>query len=262
MNIRTIRESKGEHKLVMLTAFDAITAAMAVAGGVDIILVGDSLGNTSLGLGDTLPVSFETMVERTAAVRRVSGDIPVVLDMPFLSYGVTEEESVRLCGRALKESGCHAVKMEGGAWLAPIVEHLVRLGIPVMGHVGLQPQHVHQYGGMLVQGRDSDAAEAILNDARALCEAGAFSLVAECVPAPLGKRITDSVSVPVFGIGAGPDTDGQVQVISDLLGMKDGKVPRHARAYADLFRTAADAIDKYAGDVREGRFPDEDSSFL
>lgn len=261
MTIRTIRESKGSRKLVMLTAYDAITAAFAAAGGADIILVGDSLANTALGLPDTLGIGLASMLEKTAAVTRAAGSVPVVCDMPFLSYGASRTASVRNCGLALKQAGACAVKLEGGAWLAPLVRRLVRIGIPVMGHVGLQPQHVHEYGGMFVRGREPAEAEGIIRDAHVLQEAGVFSLVVECVPAALGKRLTDELAIPVIGIGAGPDTDGQVQVISDLLGLKEGKVPKHATAFADLFTSARDAVGEYARRVREGSFPGPDNSF-
>jgi len=261
MNIKKIRESKNQDRLVMLTSYDAITAAIVSQGGADIILVGDSLANTSLGMTSTLPLSLDSIIERCKAVCSHSGDALVVCDMPFLSYGISEEETIRNCGRVLKETGSHAVKMEGGEWLAPVIKKLVNIGVPVMGHVGLQPQHVNSYGGMFIQGRTEEEALSILKDSRELVEAGIFSLVAECIPEELGKQLTEETAVPVIGIGAGPHCDGQVQVISDLLGLTTGKLPKHAGQYASLAQTAQEAVARYSKDVRMGAFPGPDHCF-
>ena len=245
----------------MLTAYDAITSAIAAAGGADIILVGDSLANTSSGMRDTLPLTLDSIIDRCRSVCRTSGESLVVCDMPFLSYGVSLEDTVQNCGRVIKETGCHAVKMEGGGWLAPAIRRLADIGIPVMGHIGLQPQHVNSYGGMLVQGRSTGEAESILKDAKALEESGVFSIVAECIPESLGKKLTGSVSIPVIGIGAGIHCDGQVQVISDLLGLTAEKPPKHARQYAQLAQTAIAAVKEYSEDVRNSSFPGAENSF-
>lgn len=251
-------QKKGHEPIVMVTAWDSISARMAVAAGVDMILVGDSLANSALGYSTTLPVTLEAMYHHASAVARVRGETLVVFDMPFLSCCGNLAEDVRACGRALKECGCQAVKMEGPN--TTLVSALVAQGIPVMGHLGLLPQRVHQYGGMFVQGRGEDAAR-LLESAQALVEAGIFSLVLECVPEELGARITAALPVPVIGIGAGRHLDGQVQVLADVLGLTPDKPPKHANQYANLFETAVKAIGEYATAVRTGRFPEQRHTF-
>lgn len=260
MTTRTIGKKKGHEQIVMVTAWDSITARMAAAAGVDMILVGDSLANTALGHANTLPVSLDAMCHHAAAVTRASGETFVVFDMPFLACCGDLAEDVRACGRAIKECGCHAVKMEGAEANVPLVRALVQQGIPVMGHLGLMPQRVHQYGGMFVQGR-GDAAEMLINSAKALVDAGIFSLVLECVPEELGRRAATELPVPVIGIGAGRYLDGQVQVLADLLGLLPGAHPKHARQYVNLFETATAAIKQYVDDVREKRFPEKQHTF-
>jgi 3-methyl-2-oxobutanoate hydroxymethyltransferase len=261
LTTKKILAKKGKEKIVMLTAYDSITASMAAAAGVDMILVGDSLANTALGYANTLPVSIEAMYHHAAAVARTAGDALVVFDLPFLACCGDIPRDTAVAGHALKACGCHAVKLEGGRAYAPFIQSLVDRGIPVMGHLGLMPQHVHRYGGMLVQGRGCEAERALFEDAEALVNAGIFALVLECIPEGLAKRVSEQVPVPTIGIGAGRYCDGQVQVIADLLGLIEGKLPKHARQYASLREQGLDAIARYVEDVRSSRFPDESNTF-
>jgi len=261
MTIKTIIEKKGHEKITMLTAFDSITAAMAATAGVDIILVGDSLANTALGHSNTLPVTLDEMLHHAKAVSKTSENCLVVFDMPFLSYQMNDSASFFNCGRALKEAGCHAVKMEGGSERIPLFKELIKGGIPVMGHLGLLPQHVNAYGGMLVQGRSEESAAFIKKEAVLLAEAGIFSLVLECVPESLAQEITSELNIPIIGIGAGRFCDGQVQVISDLLGMSSAAAPKHAKKYADFYTTGTTSIKKYIKDVQQGDFPGKQNIF-
>jgi 3-methyl-2-oxobutanoate hydroxymethyltransferase len=258
---KAICAKKNKEKIVMLTAYDSITASMAAGAGVDIILVGDSLANTALGMKHTLPVSIDAMYHHAAAVARASGDALVVFDLPFLACCGDIPRDTAVAGRALKECGCHAVKLEGGREQAPFIRALVSRGIPVMGHLGLMPQHVHRYGGMFVQGRGDAAEHDLLAEAEALAEAGIFALVLECIPEGLGKKVSENIPVPVIGIGAGRYCDGQVQVIADLLGLLKEKSPKHAKRYAALYDQGREAIARYVQDVRENRFPEEDNVF-
>ncbi|HEY8338995.1 MAG TPA: 3-methyl-2-oxobutanoate hydroxymethyltransferase, partial [Egibacteraceae bacterium] len=219
------------------------------------LLVGDSLGMVVLGLDSTVPVTVDDIIHHTRAVRRGATRALVVADMPFGSYQASVEEGLRNASRLLKEGGANAVKVEGGAQVVDLTSRLVAAGIPVMGHLGLTPQSVNQFGGFKVQGRADDDAERIVADAIALAEAGAFALVLECVPAELGKRVTEAVPIPTIGIGAGPDTDGQVLVISDLLGMTTGRLPRFVKAYADLRGTITDAVKAFTAEVAHGEYP-------
>lgn len=261
VTVSKLLEMKGNKKIVMLTAYDAITADIAARAGVDMILVGDSLGNTALGLDNTVPVTMDIMLHHTKAVSRRSGDCFIVFDMPFLSCSTSIEEAVKNCGKALQHTAAKGVKIEGGSELVPLINRLTDAGIPVIAHLGLQPQKVYQYGGYKVQGRDEDNATKIEDDAAALADAGAFALVLECVPEKLAQRITNDLSIPVIGIGAGRYCDGQVQVIADLLGLSDGPLPRHAKQYADLQLSAVEAVTQYAGDVRNNAFPRESNIF-
>jgi len=261
MTTKTIVEKKGKENIVMITAYDSITASMAGSAGADIILVGDSLADTALGYPNTLPVSIEAMYHHAAAVARASGDALVVFDLPFLACCGDIPRDVAAAGHALKSCGCHAVKFEGGAETVPFIRALVSRGIPVMGHLGLMPQHVHRYGGMRVQGRGEDAERALLQDAAALTEAGIFALVLECIPEGLAKRVSEAIAVPAIGIGAGRYCDGQVQVIADLLGLLAKKPPKHARQYASFYKEGCEAIRSYANDVRTGAFPGETNVF-
>lgn len=255
------RKKRDGEKIAMITAYDYPSARLVDEAGADIILVGDTLGMVVLGYDTTIPVTMEDMIHHTKAVVRGSQRALVVGDMPFMSYQVSPEEALRNAGRFLQEAGCQAVKLEGGVHMAPTVKRLVEVGIPVMGHIGLTPQSVHQISGFKVQGKTPAAAVKLLNDAHALEEAGAFAIVLETIPAPLAKLITERVSVPTIGIGAGPDTDGQVQVFHDLLGLFTAFTPKHARRYAEVGDLIRRAVADYVADVRNRRFPTAEQSF-
>jgi 3-methyl-2-oxobutanoate hydroxymethyltransferase len=255
VTVHDLRAWKAEGKrFAMLTAYDFPTAQILDEAGIPVLLVGDSLANNVLGYETTLPVTMDEMLHHTRAVARGATNAMVVGDMPFLSYQVSVEEGIRNAGRFLKEAGAHAVKLEG-----PQIElssKLVELGIPVMGHIGLTPQSVHGMGGYRVQGRGEEAARTLLDQAHAIEKSGAFSIVLEGVPAELGRQITEGTQVPTIGIGAGPHCDGQVLVVNDLLGLSP-RLPKLAKAYADLRAQIAEAARAYAKDVAEGAFPDE-----
>ncbi len=250
-----IRESKGVCKLPCLTAYDYTCARLADAAGIPLLLVGDSLGMSVLGYPSTLPVTLDMMLHHTAAVARAARDALVVADMPFLSYQISQPEAFRNAGRFLQEAGADAVKIEGGAFRASLVATLTENGIPVLGHIGLTPQSVNVLGGYRVQGRTREAADQLVADARALAAAGAFAVVLECVPPDVAAAVTGACPVPVIGIGAGPECDGQVLVMNDLLGLSDGPPPRFVRRYAKLDAVLGEAFRAYADDVRDGAFP-------
>jgi len=257
-----LRRMKAEGRpITMLTAYDYPMARLVDAAGVDVILVGDSVGNVVLGYTSTLPVTMDEMVHHVKAVARGVTRAMVVADMPFLSYQVSTEEALRNAGRFLKEAEAQAVKLEGGREITDRVRALVAAGIPVMGHIGLTPQAVHQMGGYRVQGRDVATARKLLDDARALEEAGAFSLVLECVPAPLAQLITEELTIPTIGIGAGPFCDGQVLVTHDLLGLYGGFAPKFVKRYAELHGAITRALEEYVREVRERKFPGPEHSF-
>lgn len=247
--------------VTMLTAYDFLLAGLVDEAGIDVILVGDSLGNVVLGYETTIPVTMDDMVHHVRAVARGARRALVVADMPFLSYQVSVEDALRNAGRLLQEGGAHAVKVEGGAAILNTVRALVGAGIPVMGHLGLTPQSVHQLGGFKVQARDAAAANRLLDDARALEEAGIFALVLECIPAPLARMVTGALGVPTIGIGAGPDCDGQVLVIHDLLGLTGGRAPRFVKRYADLRAQILAAVGAYREEVVARRFPGPEHTF-
>jgi len=259
--IRTLRlkkmKEKGE-KIAMLTAYDCSMARILDRAGVDIVLVGDSVGNVQLGFEDTLRVTLDMMIHHCAAVRRGIRKALLVGDMPFMTYKINADEALRNAARMVQEGGCEAVKIEGGQSIAPFASRIVNAGIPVMGHVGLIPQSVHQLGGYRVQGRQEEDVERMINDARSLEHAGVFSIVIEAVPPDVGKRITESVSVPTIGIGAGPQCDGQVLVLNDMLGLSDGPSPHFVKRYADLGSIAEKSVKEYIGEVRAGIFPGEE----
>ena len=259
---RDVQEMKGRgERIPMMTAYDYTSAKILDAAGIPLLLVGDSLGQVVLGYDSTIPVTMEEMLHHTGAVVRGSQRALVIADMPFMSYQADMEEAIRNAGRFLKEAGAQAVKLEGGEHISGTIEKMVRSGIPVMGHIGLTPQSVNQLGGYRVQGRTSKAAVQLLKDAQALEETGAFSIVLECVPSPLAKLITERLSVPTIGIGAGGFCDGQVQVFHDLLGLFTDFVPKHARQYAHLAETIREAIDQYMNEVKEGAFPSDKESY-
>ena len=248
-------KARGE-KISMITAYGYPWAKLADEAGIDVLLVGDSLGMVVLGYENTLQVTMEDMVRHTAAVARGATRGLVVADMPFLSYQVSVEEAIRNAGRLIQEGRAHAVKMEGSDHIAETIRRLVDIGIPVMGHVGLTPQSVHQFGGYKMQGKDAKNAERIRQEAIALQDAGAFAVVLESIPAALAKEITQSLTVPTIGIGAGPDCDGQVLVSHDMLGLYDGHVPSFVKQYADLWQVTSDAFKAYNEDIKERRYPE------
>lgn len=249
------KKRRGE-KIAMLTAYDAVMARMLDQAGVDALLVGDSVGMTALGHATTIPVTLDAMVHHTAAVNRGVSHALVVADMPFLTYQVSTSEAVRNAGRLLREGGAAAVKLEGGRPIADVVQRLVDVGVPVMGHVGLLPQSVHKFGGFRRQGTDQAAADGILADAVALEAAGAFAVVLEAVPAELARTITARLRIPTIGIGAGSDCDGQILVCYDMLGLSEDPVPSFVRQYARLGDAVRTAARTYVDDVRERRYPD------
>ncbi|NIP59732.1 MAG: 3-methyl-2-oxobutanoate hydroxymethyltransferase [Gemmatimonadetes bacterium] len=249
-------------KIVALTAYEVLFARLLEEVGVDLILVGDSLGQVVLGYDSTLPVTLDEMIHHARAVRRGAPRTFTVLDLPFLSFQVSEEEAVRNAGRALKEAGVHAVKLEGGdGRTCATIERLVAAGIPVMGHVGLTPQSVHALGGYRVQGRGEDAAERIQGEARDLESAGCFGVVLELIPSSLAGEISEALTIPTIGIGAGPRCDGQVLVLHDALGLNPGFEPRFLKRFARLWDRAREGVEAYAREVREGDYPAQEHSF-
>ncbi len=260
--VATFRAAKerGE-KLALLTAYDYTTARLMDAAGIDGILVGDSLGMVCLGYDDTLAVTMDDMVHHTRAVARGAADALVIGDMPFMSYQVSVEQAVENAGRLVKEAGAQAVKLEGGAAFCREVEAICRASIPVMGHLGLTPQSVNAFGGFKVQGKSREAAQRIVDDARALEAAGAFSIVLECIPGPLAQIITDAVGIPTIGIGSGAGCDGQILVYQDMLGMYDGLAPKFARRFAEAGAVMSRAFGDYRDAVRAGEFPAEEHTF-
>ncbi|MBI4495932.1 MAG: 3-methyl-2-oxobutanoate hydroxymethyltransferase [Deltaproteobacteria bacterium] len=262
ITIGEIREMKRRRERIpMLTAYDYATAKILDEAGIPLILVGDSLGMVVLGYESTIPVTMADMLHHTRAVVRGSKMALVVADMPFMTYQTTVPEALRNAARFVQESGAQAVKLEGGVAVAETVRRLVDCGLPVMGHIGLTPQSIHQLSGFKVQGKTPEAARRLLADAMALEEAGAFAVVLEAVPAPLARMITRRLSIPTIGIGAGPDCDGQVQVISDILGLYTDFVPRHAKQYANLAEVIRKCAADYSLEVKGGQFPTEKQSF-
>jgi len=253
-------KEKGE-RIVALTCYDALFARLLDASGIDILLVGDSLNQVLAGAASTLSATLEQMIYHTTIVRRGAERAMVICDMPFLTYQITPEDALRNCGRVMKETGCQAVKIEGGQPLAPTVRRLVDVGIPVMGHLGLTPQSVHALGGYRVQGRDDATAERLKADARALEDAGAFAVVLELVPAALASQITKALTIPTIGIGAGPACDGQVLVLHDMLGLNDQFSAKFVKKYAALAEDVREAARLFAAEVREGRYPGPEHSF-
>ncbi len=242
-------------RFAMLTAYDYLSARILDESGIPILLVGDSLGMVMLGYPNTLPVTLDEMFHHARAVARGSRQALLVGDMPFMSYHVSTEQAIESAGRFMQEGRMHAVKLEGGGRVIEITRRLTEMGIPVMGHLGLTPQFVHQMGGFRVQGKSEAQADRILADATALEEAGAFSLVLEGVPSTLAGRVTTALHIPTIGIGAGPQTDGQVLVFHDFLGITSGKAPKFVKRYANLADDISRAAQQFADDVRKGTFP-------
>jgi 3-methyl-2-oxobutanoate hydroxymethyltransferase len=258
--LRAMKES-GE-RIAMLTAYDWPTALLLDRAGIDVLLVGDSVGNNILGYESTIPVTMEEMIHHTKAVRRGVKRALLIGDMPFLSYQVSAEQALANAGRFLKEGGADAVKLEGGAEMADIINLLVWRGIPVMGHIGLTPQRAAQLGGLKVQGRDEETAQKLLNDAKILEEAGVFSLVLEAVPWALAKLITERLKIPTIGIGAGPYCDGQVLVVTDMIGLSLGISPKFSKRYTNVAAEIERAAKEFISEVKSGKFPTiEEHSF-
>ena len=253
-------KAKGE-RIVMLTCYDALFARLLDASGVDVLLVGDSVNQVLAGAETTLSATLDQMIYHTKSVRRGAGRALVVCDLPFLTFQVSPQDAIRNAGRVMQETGCHAVKLEGGTPMAGTVRALVDVGIPVMGHLGLTPQSVHALGGYRVQGRDEPTAQRLKADAKSLEEAGAFAVVLELVPAPLASHITKALTIPTIGIGAGPACDGQVLVLPDMLGLNDQFSAKFVKRYAALAEDVREAVKLYAAEVREGRYPGPEHSF-
>jgi 3-methyl-2-oxobutanoate hydroxymethyltransferase len=262
ITISTIKDKKrrGE-KITMVTAYDHPSACLVEASGIEMILVGDSLGMAVLGYDTTLPVTMEDMIYHTKAVTRGARQTLVVADMPFLSYHRSLEEAIANAGRLIQEAGAQAVKLEGGQERCELIKALTGAGIPVLAHIGLTPQSVHQLGGYKVQGKDAEQAKKLMEDAIALEQAGAFGVVLECVPAPLATAISQSLDIPTIGIGAGAGCDGQVLVWHDLLGITTGMKPRFVKQYANLHEEILRALKAYKAEVTEGQFPSEEHTF-
>jgi 3-methyl-2-oxobutanoate hydroxymethyltransferase len=251
-----VQRFKDEHRrFAVLTAYDFLSARILDEAGIPILLVGDSLGMVMLGYATTLPVTLDEMLHHARAVSRGARQALLVGDMPFMSYHASTEQAITSAGRFIQQAGMHAVKLEGGGRIVEITRRLTELGIPVMGHLGLTPQFVHQMGGFKVQGKTEAQAARILADAKALQDAGAFSLVLEGVPSKVAAQVTDALTIPTIGIGAGPATDGQVLVFHDMLGLTTGKAPKFVKRYANLADDIARAATAYAEDVRTGKFP-------
>lgn len=248
-------------KISWLTAYDYTTASIIDAGGVDTILVGDSASNVADGNMTTLPITVDQMIYHARSVVRAVNHALVVCDMPFGSYQVSAEEGLRNAIRIMKEAGVDAVKIEGGAEIAPMVKRMVDAGIPVSGHLGLTPQSVHKFGGYGLRAKGDAEAEKLIADAKALDEAGCFCIVLEKIPADLAKKVTEAVSCATIGIGAGPHCDGQVLVYADMLGMNRGFKPKFLRQYADLYETITNAVGRYVNDVKTADFPNETESY-
>jgi 3-methyl-2-oxobutanoate hydroxymethyltransferase len=253
-------KAQGE-KITVLTAYDYAISSVLDECGIDMILVGDSLGMVVLGYDTTLPVTMEDMLHHTKAVSRAAKNSLIIADMPFMSYQISPQVALTNAGRFLQEADAQAVKLEGGREQAETVQKIVAAGIPVMAHLGLTPQSIHQIGGFKVQGKKEDSAQRIIEDAKILEEAGAFSLVLECIPEKLADEITNSLTIPTIGIGAGVNCDGQVLVINDMLGLYDRFTPKHVKKYANLSSDIKKAVKTYIVEVKNSSFPDSDHSF-
>ncbi len=263
IGVREFRARKGKgDRLIVVAAYDALFARLSDEAGVDAVLVGDSLGGVVAGFDSTIPVTLDQMIYHGAAARRGTTRAMLIVDMPFLTCQLGEERAMVNCGRVMQETGAHAVKIEGGdEGMARTIRAVVNLGIPVMGHLGFTPQAVHTLGGYRVQGRDAESAQRLVDDARRLEDAGAYSIVLELVPASVAQAVTDAVSIPTIGIGAGAGCDGQVLVLYDLLGLTDRFTPKFLKRYASMADDVRSAIRRFRDDVAEGTYPDADHSF-
>ena len=253
-------KSTGE-KIAALTAYDFLMARYLDEAGIDVMLVGDSLGNVIQGNSTTLTVTLDEIIYHAKIVKKAIRKALLVVDLPFMSYHVDLQESVRNCGRVMKETGCDAVKLEGGERIAEVVQHLVKVGIPVMGHLGLTPQSINIFGTYVTRGTDPKEAKQIQKDAKTLEEAGCFAIVLEKIPAELAKKVTASIKIPTIGIGAGIDCDGQILVTHDMLGMTEMFRPRFVRRYLDLAKLSKDAFKSYIKDVKDSKFPNKSESY-
>ena len=262
ITINQIKEmkQKGE-KITMLTSYDYSTAKVVDEVGVELILVGDSLGMVVLGYDSTIPVTMDVMIHHTKAVVRGTKRALIIGDMPFMSYHTSTDDALRNAARFIQEGGAQSIKLEGGVTVAEKVRSIVNCGIPVMGHIGLTPQSIHQLGGHKIQGKSPEAARKMLEDAQALEEAGAFAVLMETVPTPLGTLITQKLSIPTISIGAGIGCDGQVQIINDILGSYTDFVPKHTKQYVKLADIIRDAVTEYHDEVKAGKFPTDKQSF-
>lgn len=252
---------KTGEKIAMLTGYDYLMAKYLDQVGIDIVLVGDSLGNVVQGHETTLPVTVEDMIYHAKAVKRAVKHALIVVDMPFMSFQTSVDDAIRNCGRVMKDVGVGAVKLEGGEYIADIVRHLVKIGIPVMGHLGLTPQAINKFGTYEVRAQDAKEASELLHDAKVLDEAGVFAIVLEKIPSSLAKKVTKAVSVPTIGIGAGVHCDGQVLVVYDMLGLTEEFKPRFVHRYAELAETMRGAFREYINDVKSRKFPSENESY-
>lgn len=259
--LRTYKAGEGAPPLVMVTAYDAPSARFAAAAGVDLILVGDSVGTTVLGYDSTVPVTLDDILHHTRAARRGAPHAHIIADLPFMTYQVSDEQAVANAGRLMKEGGADSVKLEGGTRLASRVRAIASAGIPVVGHIGLTPQTAGLLGGFKVQGQEESSARALIADAEAVAEAGAYMIVVEVVPSALTALITQAVPIPVIGIGAGPSCDGQVLVMHDLLGIEDRHAARFVKRYADLATTMREGFASFAADVRSGEYPQPEHGY-
>ena len=258
---RTLQKMRDRNeKITMVTAYDATFARLFDEAGVDSMLVGDSMGNVIQGHQSTIPVTLEHIIYHTSCVTRGAKRAHIVADMPFMSYGASIEQAIQNAGRLMKEGGAHAVKFEGGKHFAELVYRMTTIGIPVMGHLGFTPQSVHSFGGHFVQGR-GDAAQKLIDDAKILQDAGAYAIVFELIPADVAKRATEALTIPTIGIGAGPNTSGQVLVCNDFLGMDEQFTPKFLKKYANLSQTIREATSTYIEEVKQGAFPTEKHSF-
>ncbi|WP_413380565.1 3-methyl-2-oxobutanoate hydroxymethyltransferase [Alkalihalobacillus sp. 1P02AB] len=256
-----LKMKKNKEKIAMMTAYDAPAAKLVEQAGIDMILVGDSLGMVVLGYDSTVPVTLDDMVMHTKAVKRGAKDTFVVTDFPFLSYHASIEETFQAAKRLMQEAGAHAVKLEGADELVESISKLTKAGVPVMGHLGLMPQSVGVLGGYKVQGKDEESAAKLLKDAKAVEAAGAFALVLECVPEQVAAWVSEELQIPVIGIGAGVNTDGQVLVYHDVIGYGEGHVPKFVKKYANVSETIQTAISSYVEEVKKEQFPQKEHSF-
>jgi 3-methyl-2-oxobutanoate hydroxymethyltransferase len=254
------RFKRDKKKVIVVTAYDALFARLLEQAGIDVLLVGDSLGVVVQGKANTLSVTMKDMLYHTRLVAGAAPRSLVIGDMPFMSYQASKEEALRNAGRFL-QAGAHAVKLEGGAAMVDRIEAMTQVGIPVFGHIGMTPQSVHQYGGYKVQGKNAERAKTIMSDAKALEQAGAAAIVLEAMPAALAKTITEQLTIPTIGIGAGPHCDGQVLVLYDLLGLFDEFVPKFVKPYAHLRADALQALRRYKEEVEQGKFPSDSESY-